>query len=106
MEQDALLRISVNYLELTDLLNSLQLTGESIFPVYGSYMEGRNIYEMESFPAGILVIGNEANGIRETTETFIQRKISIPSYNKNGAESLNAAIATSLIVAEFRRKNP
>lgn len=74
--------------------------------VYGTFMDGDNIYSSELPKDAIIVIGNEANGIREATEKFITKKIAIPSFGTSSqkAESLNAAIATALVLAEFRRR--
>jgi TrmH family RNA methyltransferase len=73
--------------------------------VFGTFMEGENIFTAELPQTALIVIGNEANGIRETTEKFISRKIAVPSFSTGSqkAESLNAAIATALVLAEFRR---
>lgn len=74
--------------------------------VFGTFMEGENVYGAELPSDAFIVIGNEANGIRETTEKFITRKISVPSFSaaSQKAESLNAAIATALVLSEFRRR--
>lgn len=75
-------------------------------PVYGTYLEGANIYETELTEKGIIVLGNEANGISENVSQFVTKKLNIPSYNKERTktESLNIAIAASLVCAEFKRK--
>lgn len=74
--------------------------------VFGTFMEGENVYTSELPENAMIVIGNEANGIREATMKFITRKISIPPYSATSekAESLNAGIATALVLAEFRRR--
>lgn len=76
--------------------------------VYGSTMEGENIYNMDLDSDGILVIGNEARGIREDMKELVDEWIAIPSYDApsmNGnAESLNAAVATAVFCAEFKRR--
>lgn len=74
------------------------------FSIYGACVDGESIYASKGFEAGILVIGNEANGISIENKNFSQ-KISIPSYTKNSPESLNAAIATSIIISEYKRQN-
>ena len=71
--------------------------------VYGTMMEGENIFRAELKTPAIVVIGNESQGISENLMPFIQQKIGIPSWS-NQAESLNAAIATAIVCAEFRRK--
>lgn len=75
-------------------------------PVYGTFMNSENVYTADLTESAIVVIGNEANGIREKTEEFIDRKICIPDYATgiNKPESLNAAIATALVLGEFRKR--
>ncbi len=76
--------------------------------VFGTFLDGENVHH-EKFPAsGIIVIGNEANGIRPETEPYVTRRVTIPAWKvpgeETGAESLNAAIATAIVCAEVRRK--
>jgi TrmH family RNA methyltransferase len=73
-------------------------------PVYGAVLSGENIYSKKELPRGLLVIGNESNGISEKVLAGLTHRIKIPSSSKNGAESLNAAIAASLVIAEFFRR--
>jgi RNA methyltransferase, TrmH family len=98
------LRVNIIYQELEIITQHLS-EHKIQLPVYGAYMEGENIFEMKQFAPGILVIGNEARGISESVEKLIDRKISIPRISSNGPESLNAGIATSIILAEFTRLN-
>jgi TrmH family RNA methyltransferase len=78
----------------------------SVPPVYGTFMDGENVYSAPLSKDGMIVIGNEANGIRDTTMEFISSKISIPSFSTAAQkpESLNAAIAAALVLAEFCRR--
>ncbi|HEY0742738.1 MAG TPA: RNA methyltransferase [Chryseosolibacter sp.] len=71
-------------------------------PVYGAYLEGQNIYNTVFPKGGFVVMGNEARGISSDLEKFISQKITIPRFGK--AESLNAAIATAVILDNIRRK--
>jgi TrmH family RNA methyltransferase len=71
-------------------------------PIYGAAMDGENIYEAQLPAAGILLIGNEANGISHELLSFISHKITIPSFGH--AESLNAGVAAGIIVSEWRRR--
>jgi RNA methyltransferase, TrmH family len=74
--------------------------------VYGTYMDGQNIYNETFAPSGLIVIGNESNGIRSSTAQFIDRKIAVPCFAAEGhskPESLNAALATALVLSEIRR---
>jgi len=70
--------------------------------VYGTFMNGRNVYLANLDKVGFILIGNEANGIGDELLPFVQHKIAIPSFGK--AESLNAAVATGIVVSEFRRR--
>lgn len=74
--------------------------------VFGTFLNGKNVYTEKLPPKALLVIGNEGNGIRESVKKEIQHKITIPRFaqNNSGAESLNAAVATGIICAEFKRQ--
>jgi TrmH family RNA methyltransferase len=89
----------------TELNSFAKTNNRDVLPVYGTFLEGKNVYKEELTTEGFIVIGNEANGIREATETFVNHRIAIPSFAQgtHKAESLNAAIATALVLAEFRR---
>lgn len=101
----AVFRINVWPQPLDKLLR--QATAEKI-PVYGAMMSGENVYEMAAVKGGILVIGSESQGIRSELFPALNNHITIPRFErpeKSGqSESLNAAVATALILAEFRRK--
>ena len=95
-------RVTVHYAELAKMLS--ESTKEGI-PVYGAFLKGKNVFTEKLSANGILVIGNEANGISPEIEKLIPNPITIPSFSKGkGAESLNAAIATAILCAEFRRR--
>lgn len=74
--------------------------------VFGTFMDGESIYAAPLTESGIIIIGNEANGIREATEQLITHRIGIPDFSNgvNKPESLNAGIATALVLSEFRRR--
>ena len=74
--------------------------------IYGAFMNGENIYDENLAERSILVVGNEGNGIRESSEAFIDKKISIPNFSENNskAESLNVSVATAIICSEFKRR--
>lgn len=96
----SLTRVSIVYLDLYDYLSSSEL------PVFIADMDGENIYKTELPANGILVMGNEANGISESIRKFVANKISIPRFGKLQAiESLNVATATAILLSEFRRSN-
>ena len=91
-------RVNVKYIDLNDFLSRTKL------PVFGTFMDGANIYK-ESLPQeGIIVMGNEANGISDELEGIIQNRLSIPRFGDlKKTESLNVATATAIILSEFRR---
>lgn len=88
-------RIHFFYTNLAEFLE-----GNTV-PVYGTFLNGENAHSFTYGRGGILVVGNEANGISADVEKFVTHKITIPSYGK--AESLNAAIATAVVLDNIRR---
>jgi len=101
----SIFRLKVISSDLTSIFNKAIDLG---IPVFGAYLEGENIYETKSdFKEGILVIGSESHGIREKVHPFITNRISIPNFSKgqNKAESLNASIATAILLSEMKRKH-
>ncbi len=100
-------RIKIHYCDLTSFVQQ-QITNNQQ-RIYGALLEGKNIYNEKLSSEGLIVIGNESRGISEDVQKLITDKISIPSFshyktNEGQAESLNAAIATSIICSEFRRR--
>ena len=98
----SLARVKTEYCDIATLLDSLP----EDCPVYGTLLDGDNIYETELSESGIIVMGNEGNGISEDIRRRINRRILIPSYppERPSAESLNVAVATAVVCAEFRRR--
>jgi RNA methyltransferase, TrmH family len=99
----AIAHVKVYYTYLQDfLINSIK-DGRV---VYGTFMEGENIYKTTLDENGIVVFGNEGKGISQEIMKLISRKISIPSFanNQNSVESLNVSIAASIVCSEFRRR--
>ncbi len=90
-------RVNIVYLNLEDFLKS------SSAPKYGAFMAGRKVYDMELPQNGILVMGNEANGISQSIEELIAERVSIPQFGTHTAESLNVATATAILLNELRR---
>lgn len=94
----SLTRVNVVY---TDLKNYLS---ETNLPVFGAFMDGKNVYKTNLPKDGILVMGNEANGVSEEISTFITEKIAIPRFGEiQQTESLNVAMATGILLNEFKR---
>lgn len=96
----ALARVKFHYTDLLQLLS--QYDG----PVYGTFLDGENIYGQELSENGIIVMGNEGKGISQGVSEMINRRLYIPNYpiGTQTTESLNVAIATSIVCAEFRRR--
>ncbi|MBU2903575.1 RNA methyltransferase [Arenibacter algicola] len=90
-------RVNIVYGDLQRILSNSEV------PVYGAFMDGTEVYQ-EKFPKkGILVMGNEANGVSEAIEALIGKKISIPQFGPKTTESLNVATATAILLNEIRR---
>ena len=96
----SLAHINIIYCDLVELLQ--QYDG----PIYGTLLDGNDIYQQELSQKGIIVMGNEGNGISQRVRPLITHKLLIPNFNKNSetAESLNVAIATAITCSEFRRR--
>ena len=75
-------------------------------PVYGTFMDGDNLYESTLTSHGIIVMGNEGKGISQAVEQHVSRRITIPNFpeGRPTVESLNVAIATAVTCSEFRRR--
>jgi TrmH family RNA methyltransferase len=89
-------RTQVFYTSLVEFLKANKA------PVYGTFLNGENAHSFNYGKGGILVVGNEANGISAEVEKFVTKRITIPQFGK--AESLNAAIATAVILDNIRRR--
>jgi TrmH family RNA methyltransferase len=90
-------RVSAYYVDLPEFLNTLT----SDFNIYGAAMEGENIHTLNLRPEGVLIMGNEANGLRPETRKHLTSLIKIPGFGS--AESLNVATATAIITDNFFR---
>ncbi len=95
----AIANVKVHYVDLTEWL-----ANQKGCPVYGAFMDGENIYSMEKKQTGIIIMGNEGNGISKTVERFISHRIHIPSFamGREKVESLNVAMATAIVLSEFK----
>jgi len=99
----AVLRIPVFYLDLPDFLVKAKLLGT---PIYGTFLEGENIYDLKNLiNKGFFIFGNESKGISPTLKVYIDKKITIPSFSKNQdkAESLNLASSVAIFCSEIKR---
>lgn len=99
----AIARVKVIYTDLPAWLQSMQ---QAEVPVYGTFLEGQNIYQTELTPHGVIVMGNEGRGISDAVRATVSHKLFIPPYPTDAltSESLNVSIATAICVSEFRRR--
>lgn len=95
-------RVRVSYMDLKQLFEALPPT----LPVYGTLLEGNNMYSEQLSHNGIIIMGNEGKGISPQIRQFITKGLRIPNYpeGRDTADSLNVAVATAIICAEFRRR--
>lgn len=98
----SLAHVRVVYTDLLELFKTLPPS----YPIYGTLLDGDNIYEHQLTDEGIIVMGNEGNGISAEVRQHITDKLLIPDFHTDGlrAESLNVAIATAITCSEFRRR--
>lgn len=103
----AIFRVKFHYAEIPALCRDAVSAGGN---VYGTFLDGSDMYEKQLNPGkdspSVIVIGNESNGISNEVAGLVSDRLYIPPYPKNdtGSESLNAAVATAITVAEFRRR--
>ena len=100
----ALARVQIHEADLPQTIANLQSGAE--FPVYGTFLEGDNIYQSTLQPHGLIVMGNEGHGISAEVATLVSHRLLIPNYpqGRETSESLNVAIATAIVCSEFRRR--
>ena len=103
----AIFRVKFHYAEIPTLCRAAVSAGGN---VYGTFLDGSDMYEKQlntgKNSPSVIVIGNESNGISDEVAGLVSDRLYIPPYPKNdtGSESLNAAVATAITVAEFRRR--
>ena len=92
-------RVNITYLKLESAL-----AGQK--PCYGTFMKGRSVYDQKLPKKGVIVLGNEANGISQGIEALVDIRLSIPRFGVNKkTESLNVANAAAIILSEFKRNS-
>ena len=101
----AMARVKLHYVDLPKVLSELKEQGT---PLYGTLLEGVNMYQPNAIADkqhGIIIMGNEGNGISPAIRQLITHPLLIPSYPADAitSESLNVGIATAIVLAEFRR---
>ena len=97
----AIARVKIHYTSLEKLIKEADNV-----PIYGTFLDGENMYKKTLSNNGLIVMGNEGNGIGKEIESLINQKLYIPNYpqERETSESLNVAIATAIVCAEFRRQ--
>jgi TrmH family RNA methyltransferase len=97
----SLAHVHIIYCDLLQLFDALPPS----YPVYGTLLDGDDIYQQPLSQEGIIVMGNEGNGISEAVRQRVTRRLLIPNFHQGeSAESLNVAIATAITCSEFRRR--
>jgi len=89
-------RVSVSQVELPEYLQTLNL------PIYGAFLDGESVHKTQFSGEGVLLMGSESHGIREACAGLVTDKITIPAFGE--AESLNVAMATGIILDNFKRQ--
>ncbi|WP_163408947.1 TrmH family RNA methyltransferase [Flavobacterium ajazii] len=93
-------RVNVNYVDLKSYITNAKT------PVFGTFMNGENIYQSELPKNGIIIMGNEANGISAEIEKMVTNRLTIPRFGElQKTESLNVATATAIVLSEFKRNS-
>ncbi len=97
----AIARVKVHYVDKIEFLQKMAKKTT----IYGTFLQGENIYKTTLKSSGMIVMGNEGKGISSEAEIFVSQRITIPTYPKDivTSESLNVGVATAIVVSEFRR---
>jgi len=100
----AIFRVKVHYVDSISFLNQVRKYND--YPIYGTFLEGNNIYDEKLSKNGLIILGSESHGISEKLKPFINQKLFIPNYpaKQKTSESLNISTATSIVCSEFRRR--
>ena len=92
-------RVNISYVNLSETISNKKLD------IFGTFMDGKNVYQTPLAHSGILVLGNEANGISDEIASFVTSRIAIPRFGDlKQTESLNVATATAIFLSEFKRR--
>ena len=99
----AILRVRIHYVDMPTFLGRMSADG---VPIYGTFLEGENIYNAKLSRGGVIVMGNEGRGVSPQSAACVGNKLLIPPFpvGREGSESLNVAVATSIVCSEFRRR--
>lgn len=98
----SLARVNIEYTDLQALIQTFPVD----YPIYGTLLDGKNIYKENLTKEGLIVMGNEGNGISQEIRNKVNHKLLIPNYpqGRDTTDSLNVAIATAITCNEFRRR--
>jgi TrmH family RNA methyltransferase len=99
----AIARVKVHYLDIEDLLKHEEMKQKTVF---GTYMEGENIYQTSLEPDPLILFGNESHGLSRHFDHHIRHRIAIPAFSPpgSGPESLNVASSVAVVCSELRRR--
>ena len=99
----AIFRVHPYYLELPETIQELK---SSNYPIFGTFLDGKNIYTTTLKDRGLIIMGNEGKGIAPNIEALTDTKLTIPSFaaTDEGSESINVGVATGIILSEFKRR--
>ena len=99
----AIFRVHAYYLDLPAAISQLKAAG---MPVFGTFLDGENIYTSPLPSQGLIIMGNEGKGIAEDIGKLADFRLTIPNFTPAGAssESLNVGVATGIILSEFKRR--
>ena len=94
------------YFQGENLLPLLEKIKAKNFPIFGTFLDGENIYQADLGKQGFIIMGNEGKGISETISRQVDYKLTIPTFahNEFQTESLNVGVATGIILSEFKRR--
>ena len=100
----AILRVRIHYVD--NLAATLEELATAGMPIYGTLLDGENIYTSTLTPHGVVVMGNEGRGLSDECRAMVTSRLLIPSYPADSptSESLNVAMATGIVLSEFRRR--
>lgn len=100
----AIFRVKVHYVDSKEFLS--EVTKLKDYKIYGTFLEGGNIYHEQLSKSGLIIMGSESHGISDDIKPYVHKKLFIPNYpvDRKTTESLNISVATSIICSEFRRR--
>lgn len=101
----AICRVKVHYVDFSSLIGSVKNLPD--FNIYGTFLEGKTIYNESLTDKGFIIMGSESHGISENIKPLINKKLFIPNFpfGKKTSESLNISVATAIVCSEFRRRS-